>query len=91
MRRAGRILGRTRRQRRIRVGGIVVLLIEIAMIALLGVIEIEGRPLFAAYYLPALFVLPFVWLILVVLDVREGLKEISEREGSEFTTSEEER
>lgn len=85
------LLGQTRRQRIIRALGLVVLLAEVAMIGLLWVLDIRGRPGFAAYYLPALFVLPGVWLVLIVLDMREGLKQISDREESEMISTEEER
>lgn len=80
------LLGRTRRQRVIRVAEILIFLAVAGVVGIWftfgqSLLEDDRLQFFATYSWPICFLLIFVWLVLVVFDMREGLRDISDRQG----------
>jgi hypothetical protein len=69
------LFGRTRRQKYLRIGAAAIFAVVIALMAWV----VWGGAL-APLILPVLVLLLFVWAILAVLDLREGLRDIANRE-----------
>lgn len=69
------LLGRTRRQRFLRIGAAAIFVIVVALMT-----WVMGGGALAPLILPVLVVLLFVWAVLVILDLREGLRNIANRE-----------
>ncbi len=74
------LAGRTPRQRRLRLGELMAFLGVLALIAvgLLG--WIDESPTLALFYLSAFVILLIIWVALVLLDLREGLHHVVEKE-----------
>lgn len=74
------LLGRTPRQRRLRLGELVLFVLVLLLIGLGLTGRIDGRPLAATLYLSTFVGILILWLGLVLLDLREGLRYVVERE-----------
>jgi hypothetical protein len=77
------LLGRTPRQRILRAAELVAFLAAMGMLVFWFAVgsdfmDIEERPIVTIYYWPMFTLLLVVWLVLAILDLREGLKDIAQ-------------
>lgn len=77
------LLGHTRRQRFLRAAGICDGVLILGMMVFWfafgrSILGVDKNPMVTVYYWPICFLLIVLWFILVVLDMKEGLRDIAD-------------